>query len=88
MENHAEMVHQKIVPDSFLVLVINLKQPLYVRNVFKKIRYFERGLSKNFIKVNLNFSFKSSKIMKNKGNLELMTWHSSDYKTSSEKILY
>ena len=88
MENHAERVHQKIVPDSFLVLVINLKEPLYVRIFFKKIRYFERRLSKNFIKVNLNFSFKSSKIMKNKRNLELMTCHCSGYKTSSEKILY
>ena len=34
MDNHAERVHQKIVPDSFLVLVINLKEPLYVRIFF------------------------------------------------------
>ena len=35
-ENHAENVHQKLVPDSFLILVNNPKQPLHARNSFKK----------------------------------------------------
>ena len=35
MENHAENVHQKLVPDPFLILVNNPKQPLHARNAFK-----------------------------------------------------
>ena len=35
MENHAENVHQKVVPDPFLILVNNPKQPLHARNYFK-----------------------------------------------------
>ena len=31
MENHAESVHQKLVPDPFLILVNNLKQTLHGR---------------------------------------------------------
>ena len=34
MENHAEYVHQKLVPDPFFILVNNPKQPLHVRNSF------------------------------------------------------
>ena len=40
MENHVENVHQKPVPDPFLILVNNRKQPLDARNY---LRYFERG---------------------------------------------
>ena len=35
MENNAENVHQKLVPDLFFILVNNLKQPLHARNLFK-----------------------------------------------------
>ena len=35
MENHAENVHQNLVPEPFLILVNNPKQPLDTRNVFK-----------------------------------------------------
>ena len=35
MEKHAENVHQKLVPDPFLILVYNPKQPLHARNSFK-----------------------------------------------------
>ena len=35
MENHAENVYQKLVPDPFFILVNNLKQPLHPRNFFK-----------------------------------------------------
>ena len=41
MENHAENVHEKLVPDPFFILVNNPKQPLHTR-IFSKIRYFER----------------------------------------------
>ena len=36
MEDHAENVYQKVVPDPFLNLVNNPKQPLHARNYFKK----------------------------------------------------
>ena len=35
-KNHAEDLHHKLVPDSFLILVNNWKQPLHARNPFKK----------------------------------------------------
>ena len=35
MENHAENVYQKLVPDFFLILVYNPKQPLHARNSFE-----------------------------------------------------
>ena len=44
-ENNSENVHWKPVPDPFLILVNNTK----------KIRYFERGLSKYLNKVNFIF---------------------------------
>ena len=34
MENHAKNVDQKLVPDPFLILLNNLKQPLHARNYF------------------------------------------------------
>ena len=41
-ESHAENEHKKLVPDPFLILGNNPKQPLDDRNSLK-IRYFERG---------------------------------------------
>ena len=35
MENYAENMHQKLIPDPLLILVNNPKQPLRVRNSFK-----------------------------------------------------
>ena len=58
-ENHAENKHQKLVPDPFLILLFNLKQPSHARNSFKK-RYFERGSSKSPKKVNIIFSCEPS----------------------------
>ena len=49
MENYTENVHQKQVPDSFLILVNTPKQPMYEKTILK-IRYFERGLSKTLKK--------------------------------------
>ena len=68
-------VHQKLVPDPFLIL-----------------RYFERGLSKNLKKMNFIFfiwtqSLLMDKIIKSKGDLELVTSSSSEYKASWEKFL-
>ena len=39
MENHAENVHQKIIPDSFLILVNNSKQPLHAGNDFENKKF-------------------------------------------------
>ena len=38
-KNHAENMQQKLVPDFFIILVNNPKQPLHTRHSFK--RYFE-----------------------------------------------
>ena len=35
MEKYAENVHQKLVPDSFLILVNTPKQPLHAKNSLK-----------------------------------------------------
>ena len=34
-KNHAENVQQKLVPDLFIILVNNPKQPLHAKNYFK-----------------------------------------------------
>ena len=43
-------MHQKLLPDPFLILVNNPKQPC-IQEIYLKIRYFERGLSKSLKKV-------------------------------------
>ena len=35
MENHAENVYQKLVPDPLLILINNPKQSFHARNSFK-----------------------------------------------------
>ena len=47
-------VHQKLVPDPFLIFVNNRKCHC-MQEIVLKIRYFERGLSKNLKKVNFIF---------------------------------
>ena len=47
-------MHQKIAPDPFLILLSNPKQLLHARNSCK-IRYLERGLSKDLKKLTLFF---------------------------------
>ena len=47
-------MHHKLLPESFLILVNNLKQPLHTRNVLK-IRYLDRRLLKSLKKVNFFF---------------------------------
>ena len=46
-KSHAENVHKKLVPDPFLTLVNNPKQPFHARNCFTN---FEKGLSKSLKK--------------------------------------
>ena len=58
-ENHAENVHQKLVPDPFLILVNNLNQPFHARNYFKNKLFWKR-IIKSFKKVNFIFSSKPS----------------------------
>ena len=40
MEKHAENGHQKLVPDPFLILLNNPKQPSHARNSFEKENFF------------------------------------------------
>ena len=47
-------MHQRLVPDTFLILVNNPKQSLHARNSFRN-KHFERGLSKSLKKVNFFF---------------------------------
>ena len=52
-------MQQKLVPDFFIILVNNLKQPLHAQ-IILKVRYFERGLSKSLKQGNFIFSFEPS----------------------------
>ena len=45
-ENHAENVHQNLVPDPFSIFVNSPKQPLHARNSFKN-KIFSKGIIKN-----------------------------------------
>ena len=81
---------QNLVPDSFLILVINPKNH-WILEIILKIRYFERGLSKSLKKVNFFFRTQSllmHEVIKNERGLELVTTHPSRYETSSDKLLY
>ena len=51
-------MYQKLISDSFLILVNNPKQ--LWKEMFQKIGYFERGLSKRINKINFIFSFKDT----------------------------
>ena len=64
-----------------------------MQEILLKTRYFERRLSKSLKKANFIFFFQSQslfvdKIMKNKRGMEIVTNHSTGYKTSSKKFLY
>ena len=48
MENHAENVHQRLVPDPFLILVNNPQQPLHARNYFKNKIFQKRIIEKPY----------------------------------------
>ena len=80
-------MHQKLVPDPFLILLYHLKQPLHTRSSFKNKKFWKR-----IIKKKVNFIFRTQslliyKIIKNKRVLEPVNIHSSGYEKSSEKFL-
>ena len=52
-KSHAENEHQKLTPDSFLVLV-NKSNNHCMQEIFLKLKYSERGLSKSCKKVNFS----------------------------------
>ena len=49
-------MHQKLIPDPFLILVNNQKSDC-MQGIILQIRYFQRELSKSFKNVNFIFSF-------------------------------
>ena len=59
IEKSCKKCTAKLVPDLFIILVNNSKQPLRARNILK-VKYFERGLSKTLKKGNFIFSFEPS----------------------------
>ena len=71
-KNHAQNVHQKLVPDPFFILKEDYQKPLKILILI-------------FL---LNPVCFSGQVIKNKRGLELMTCPSSGYKTSSQKFLY
>ena len=92
MGNHAEKVHQKLVPDPFSILVNSPKQALHARNCFKD-KIFSKRLIKKSLKSQLYVFFRTQsflidKIIKNKRSLELVTSCYSGHETISEKFLY
>ena len=81
-------MHQKLVPDSFFVLVNNPKQPFHASNSFKNIL---KWVYQKPIKSKLYFFFTTQyllmgKVIKNKRGLELVTSPSSGYKKSSKNF--
>ena len=80
-------MHQKPIPDPFLLLVNISKQPLHARKneIIWKV-------TKNPSQSQLYFFFQTQShlmdnVIKNKRGLELVTSRSSGYETSSEKFL-
>ena len=59
MKNHAENVHQKLAPDTFLILLNNSKEP-FTQEIILKMRDFEKGLSKSLKNVTFILSFEPS----------------------------
>ena len=91
-KNYAENVHRKLAPDPFIISLNNPKQPLHARNSFLKKIIWKRIIKKTLKNLLYFFfrtqSFLMDRVIKNKRGLELVTTHSSDYKTSSKTFLY
>ena len=82
-----ENVQQKLVTDTFLILVNNPKLPLHSRNFFKNKIFSDRIIKEPYLTVFfLSNPFNRQDYEKQK-NLELMASSSSGYKTSSEKLV-
>ena len=91
-KNYAENVQRKLAPDPFIISLNNPKQPLHARNSFLKKIIWKR-IIKKILKNLLDVFFRTQsllmdRVIKNKRGLELVTTHSSDYKTSSKTFLY
>ena len=91
MEKSCRNVHQKLVLDPLLILVINPKHPLHARNSFEN-NILKKDCQKALKKLTLFFllspvSFNGQNYQ-NKIFLELETSRSSGYEISSEKFLY
>ena len=54
-KNHAENMHQKLVPDPFFISVYNLKHNLHARNSFKNKILSKGDYRKPFKKLTLFF---------------------------------
>ena len=89
MEKSCRKYAPKASPRSFFYFGKQPKTAIACKKFYLKIRYFERGLSKTFKKVNFVFFFPAQsllmdKVIKNKRAVELVTSPSSGYKTSSQ----
>ena len=85
-------MHQKLVPDPFLILLNNQKKPLHASNSFKNKVFWKRIIKKP-LKSQVYFfirpqSLLMDKVIKNKTDLELITSQSSGNEKSSKKFLY
>ena len=85
-------MHQKLVPDPFLILLNSSKQTLRdMQEILLKIRNLKHGYQKALEK-SFYFFFRieslfMDKVIKNERGLELVTSGSSGYEISSEKFL-
>ena len=63
-------MHQKLVPDSFLILLYKLKQPLHARNYFKNKIFWKRIIKKTLKELFLSNSviFNGQSYRKQKGS--------------------
>ena len=83
---------QKLVPDPFLSLLNNPKQPFHARNSSKNKVFWQRIIKKP-LKSKVYFFFRiqsllMDKVIENERGLELVTSRFSGRKASSEKFLY
>ena len=85
-------MEKKLVADSFLILVNNMKQPLHERNFFENKIFWKRIFNKSsksqqyfFIRLQ---SFLMHKTFKSKRGLALMTSLSSGYETHLKTFFF
>ena len=92
MEKLYRKCEPKLAPDPFIISLNDPKLPLHARNSFLNKIIWKRIIKKT-LKSLLYFFFRTQsllmdRVIKNKSGLELVTTHSSDYKTSSKIFLY
>ena len=83
-------MHQKLVPDPFLILLNNPKQPLHARKSFKNKTFWKRIIKKPLKSQLFSFfwiqSLLMDKVIKNKRGLKLATSRSSIHYISSGQV--